>query len=144
TETKDAYTAGHNYRVTVYALKLGEEMGLSSTQLKSIALGGLVHDVGKLYVPDYVLNKPGKLSTEERKLIENHPVDGYNMCKQIGFMLEELAIIRSHHEKWNGTGYPDQLAGEEIPLVARVIAVADVYDALTSSRSYRKAMSHEE
>lgn len=143
TEMKDAYTAGHNYRVTVYALKLGEEMGLSSTQLKSIALGGLVHDVGKLHVPDYVLNKPGKLEPDERKLIENHPLDGYNMCRQLGFMLEELAIIRSHHEKWDGTGYPDRLAGEAIPLVARVTAVADVYDALTSSRSYRKAMTHE-
>ena len=144
TETKDAYTAGHNYRVTVYALKLGEELGLSSTQLKSIAQGGLVHDVGKLHIPDYVLNKPGKLTDSERKLIEKHPVDGYNMCKQVGFMIEELAIIRSHHERWNGTGYPDQLVGEDIPLVARVTAVADVYDALTSSRSYRTAMSHEQ
>jgi len=143
TETKDAYTAGHNYRVTVYALKLGEEMGLSSSQLKSIAQGGLVHDVGKIFIPDYVLNKPGKLTDEERKLIEKHPLDGYNMCKQIGFMLEELAIIRSHHEKWNGSGYPDQLSGETIPLVARVTAVADVFDALTSSRSYRKAMTLE-
>lgn len=143
TETKDAYTAGHNYRVTVYALKLGEEMGLSSSQLKSIAQGGLVHDVGKIFIPDYVLNKPDKLTDEERKLIEKHPLDGYNMCKQIGFMLEELAIIRSHHEKWNGSGYPDQLSGETIPLVARVTAVADVFDALTSSRSYRKAMTLE-
>ncbi|MCR8660000.1 HD-GYP domain-containing protein [Paenibacillus endoradicis] len=143
TETKDAYTAGHNYRVTVYALKLGEELGLSSSQLRSIAQGGLVHDVGKLHIPDYVLNKPGKLTDSERQLIEKHPVDGYNMCKQVGFMIEELAIIRSHHEKWNGTGYPDHLVGEDIPLVARVTAVADVYDALTSSRSYRKAMSHE-
>src|SRR5690606_21799888 len=84
-----------------------------------------------------------KLEPDERKLIENHPLDGYNMCRQLGFMLEELAIIRSHHEKWDGTGYPDRLAGEAIPLVARVTAVADVYDALTSSRSYRKAMTHE-
>jgi len=143
TESKDAYTAGHNYRVTVYALKLGEELGLSSAQLRSIAQGGLVHDVGKLHIPDYVLNKPGKLTDSERQLIEKHPVDGYNMCKRVGFMIEELAIIRSHHEKWNGTGYPDRLVGEDIPLVARVTAVADVYDALTSSRSYRKAMSHE-
>ncbi|MEK4251626.1 HD-GYP domain-containing protein [Paenibacillus sp. FSL W7-1287] len=143
TEAKDAYTAGHNYRVTVYALKLGEEMGLSSSQLKSIAQGGLVHDVGKIFIPDYVLNKPGKLTDDERRLIEKHPLDGYNMCRQIGFMIEELAIIRSHHEKWNGTGYPDKLSGESIPLVARVTAIADVFDALTSSRSYRRAMSLE-
>jgi len=142
TETKDEYTAGHNYRVTIYALMLGEELGLSSAQLKSIAQGGLIHDVGKIHVPDYVLNKTGKLTPVERKIIEQHPVNGYNMCKQLGFMLEELAIIRSHHEKWDGSGYPDHLAGEGIPLVARVVAVADVYDALTSSRSYRKAMSH--
>lgn len=144
TEAKDAYTAGHNYRVTIYALMLGEELGLSSAQLKSIAQGGLIHDVGKIHIPDDVLNKKDKLTAFERKIIEQHPVSGYNMCRQLGFMLEELAIIRSHHEKWDGTGYPDQLAGEAIPLVARVVAVADVYDALTSSRSYRKAMTHHE
>jgi HD-GYP domain-containing protein (c-di-GMP phosphodiesterase class II) len=77
-------------------------------------------------------------------IIERHPVDGYNLCKRLGFMPEELSIIRSHHEKWDGSGYPDRLKGEDIPFLARIIAVADVYDALTSSRSYRKAMSHEE
>ncbi|MDQ6423191.1 HD-GYP domain-containing protein [Paenibacillus sp. LHD-117] len=144
TEAKDAYTAGHNYRVALYALKLGEELGLSLSQLRAIAQGGLVHDIGKLAIPDGILNKPGKLTDEERVVIETHPVSGYDMCKRLGFMLEELAVIRSHHEKWNGSGYPDKLAGEDIPLVARITAVADVYDALTSSRSYRKAMTHEE
>jgi putative nucleotidyltransferase with HDIG domain len=144
TEAKDAYTAGHNYRVAMYALKLGEELGLSLTKLRAIAQGGLVHDIGKLSIPDGILNKPGKLSDEERVVIEAHPVSGYDMCKRLGFMIDELAVIRSHHEKWNGSGYPDKLAGEDIPLVARITAVADVYDALTSSRSYRKAMSHEE
>ncbi|MHA6482300.1 HD-GYP domain-containing protein [Paenibacillus sp. strain BS8-2] len=144
TEAKDAYTAGHNYRVAMYALKLGEELGLSLSKLRAIAQGGLVHDIGKLSIPDGILNKPGKLSDEERTVIETHPVSGYDMCKRLGFMIDELAVIRSHHEKWNGSGYPDRLAGEEIPLVARITAVADVYDALTSSRSYRKAMSHEE
>ncbi|REK74365.1 HD-GYP domain-containing protein [Paenibacillus paeoniae] len=144
TEAKDSYTAGHNYRVALYALKLGEEMGLSSSQLRAIAQGGIVHDIGKLYIPDGILNKPGKLSEEERSVIESHPVSGYNVCKRLGFMVEELSVIRSHHEKWNGSGYPDRLSGEEIPLVARITAVADVYDALTSSRSYRQAMTHEE
>lgn len=144
TEAKDAYTAGHNYRVAMYALKLGEELGLSLSQLRAIAQGGLVHDIGKLAIPDGILNKPGKLSEEERVIIEAHPVSGYDMCKRLGFMIDELAVIRSHHEKWNGSGYPDRLSGEDIPLVARITAVADVYDALTSSRSYRKAMSHEE
>ncbi|MCR2804195.1 HD-GYP domain-containing protein [Paenibacillus soyae] len=144
TEAKDSYTAGHNYRVALYALKLGEEMGLSSSQLRAIAQGGLVHDVGKLYIPDGILNKPGKLTDEERSVIEAHPVSGFDVCKRLGFMTEELAVIRSHHERWNGSGYPDGLSGESIPLVARITAVADVYDALTSSRSYRSAMSHEE
>ncbi|MFD0589563.1 HD-GYP domain-containing protein [Paenibacillus sp. GCM10027627] len=144
TEAKDSYTAGHNYRVALYALKLGEEMGLSSSQLRAIAQGGLVHDIGKLYIPDGILNKPGKLNDEERAIIESHPVSGFDVCKRLGFMVEELAVIRSHHEKWNGSGYPDRLSGEDIPLVARITAVADVYDALTSSRSYRQAMSQDE
>ncbi|MBB3112210.1 putative nucleotidyltransferase with HDIG domain [Paenibacillus phyllosphaerae] len=144
TEVRDAYTAGHNMRVALYALRLAEEMGRSTEELRAIAQGGVVHDVGKIKVPDAVLNKPGKLSPEERSLIERHPVWGYDVCKQLGFFPDELSIIRSHHEKWDGTGYPDRLAGERIPLLARIAAVADVYDALTSSRSYRKAMSHDE
>ncbi|QHT59196.1 HD-GYP domain-containing protein [Paenibacillus lycopersici] len=144
TEAKDEYTAGHNNRVALYALRLGEEMGLSKDRLRAIAQGGVVHDVGKLKVPDTILNKAGKLTPEERRVIEQHPVSGYDMCKQLGFLGDELAVIRSHHEKWDGTGYPDRLRGEEIPLLARIAAVADVYDALTSSRSYRQAMSHEE
>ncbi|WP_246096543.1 HD-GYP domain-containing protein [Paenibacillus sinopodophylli] len=143
TEARDSYTAGHNYRVALYALKLGEELSLCSEELRAIAQGGLVHDVGKLRIPDTILNKPGKLTPEERLIIEVHPVSGYDLCKRLGFMPEELSVVRSHHEKWDGSGYPDQLAGEEIPLLARVTAIADVYDALTSSRSYRKAMTHE-
>lgn len=143
TERRDAYTAGHNYRVALYALRLGERMGLNAEQLRAIALGGIVHDVGKLKVPDSILNKPGKLTPFERDVIERHPMAGYDVCKRLGFMKEELAIIRNHHEKWDGTGYPDRLKHDHIPLLARVTAVADVYDALTSSRSYRQAMSHE-
>lgn len=143
TEAKDSYTAGHNYRVALYALKLGEELGLSPGDLKAIAQGGLVHDIGKLRISDHILNKPGKLTQEERLIIEEHPVSGYDLCKRLGFMPEELTVIRSHHERWDGSGYPDRLSGEQIPLLARITAVADVYDALTSSRSYRKAMSHQ-
>lgn len=143
TETRDAYTAGHNYRVALYAIQLGEELGLNPDQLRAIAQGGIVHDIGKLIVPDNILNKPGKLTPEEREVIEKHPVTGFNLCRRLGFMQEELAVIRSHHERWDGSGYPDSLSGENIPLLARVTAVADVYDALTSSRSYRAALSHE-
>ena len=144
TEARDAYTAGHNYRVARYALKLGEELKLPLAQLQAIMQGGLVHDVGKLSIPNQILNKPGKLTPEERAIIEEHPVAGYEICKRLGFMIEELSIIRSHHEKFNGTGYPDRLQGQEIPLLARITAIADVYDALTSTRSYRKAMTQEE
>ncbi|MEK3883454.1 HD-GYP domain-containing protein [Paenibacillus sp. PL2-23] len=144
TEAKDAYTAGHNYRVALYAVKLGEEMGLPSSQLRAIAQGALVHDIGKLYIPDGILNKPGRLTESERAMMEAHPMTGFDLCKRLGFMTEELAVVRSHHERWNGSGYPDRLHGESIPLVARIAAIADVYDALTSSRSYRAALSHEE
>ena len=144
TEARDAYTAGHNLRVALYALRLAEELKLNKDQLRAIAQGGVVHDVGKLKVPDSILNKPGKLTAEERSVMEFHPVSGYDMCKRLGFLNEELSVIRSHHEKWDGTGYPDQLSSENIPLLARITAIADVYDALTSSRSYRLAMSHDE
>jgi HD-GYP domain-containing protein (c-di-GMP phosphodiesterase class II) len=142
TESKDTYTAGHNFRVTMYALKIGEELRLRPEQLRALAQGTIVHDVGKISIPDSILNNPGKLTLEERKVIETHPVKGFDMCKNLGFMKEELGIIRSHHEKWDGSGYPDGLKGEQIPLLARIVAVADVYDALTSNRSYRQAWSH--
>ncbi|MEX1028822.1 MAG: HD-GYP domain-containing protein [Paenibacillaceae bacterium] len=144
TETKDSYTSGHNLRVTMYALKLATELNIQPEQLRALAQGTIVHDVGKISVPDAVLNKPGPLTNEERSIIEQHPVKGYETCKTLGFMMDELNIIRSHHEKWDGTGYPDQLKGEDIPLLARIVAVADVYDAITSNRSYRRAWSHQE
>jgi putative nucleotidyltransferase with HDIG domain len=143
TEKKDLYTAGHNLRVTLYALKLAEEMGLRPDRQRALAQGTIIHDVGKIEVPDAVLNKPGKLTDEERAIIELHPVKGYEMCRELGFMKDELEIIRGHHERWDGRGYPDRLEGERIPLLARIVAVADVYDALTSHRAYRKAMTHE-
>jgi putative nucleotidyltransferase with HDIG domain len=142
-EEKDTYTVGHTFRVTMYALKLAEEMNLNPEQLRAIAQGTLVHDVGKIHIPDAILNKPGKLTNEERELIEKHSIYGYKMCRNLGFMKEELNIIRSHHEKWDGSGYPDKLKEEEIPFLARIVAVADVYDALTSERAYRKAWTHQ-
>ena len=144
TEEKDGYTAGHNYRVALYALKLGERMGLGSSELLAIGQGGIIHDVGKLNIPEAILLKPSSLTPEERTIIESHPVHGYELCRKLGFMREELSIIRSHHERWDGTGYPDRLQGSEIPLLARITAVADVYDALTSTRAYRTAMTHQQ
>jgi len=144
TEMRDPYTAGHSYRVTVMALRMGQAMGLAPGQLRALAQAGLVHDVGKLRLPDHILNKPGPLTPEERRIIEEHPVTGYEICSRLGFMPEELEVIRHHHERWDGTGYPDGLKGEEIPLLARILAVADVYDALTSRRAYREPWSHEQ
>lgn len=143
TETKDEYTAGHNYRVAMYGLQLAQAMKLNAEQLRALARGGLIHDVGKIQIPSEILNKPGKLDADERTVIEQHPVIGYEMCKYIGFMTEELSVIRHHHEKWDGTGYPDKLRGTEISLLARILAIADVYDALTSRRSYREPWPQE-
>jgi len=144
TESRDPYTAGHNFRVAMYALRLAEELGVPPERMRALAMGAIVHDVGKINIPDSILNKPGKLTEDERAVIETHTLKGYEMCRNLGFMKEELEIIRSHHERWNGTGYPDGLKGEQIPLLARITAVADVYDALTSTRAYRQAWSHEE
>ncbi|MBO9607195.1 MAG: HD-GYP domain-containing protein, partial [Paenibacillaceae bacterium] len=143
TETKDEYTAGHNYRVAMYGLQLARAMNLNAELVRALARGGLIHDVGKIQIPSEILNKPGKLDADERNVIEQHPVIAYEMCKYIGFMAEELSVIRHHHEKWDGTGYPDKLKGTEISLLARIVAIADVYDALTSRRSYREPWSQE-
>jgi HD-GYP domain-containing protein (c-di-GMP phosphodiesterase class II) len=144
TEQHDAYTAGHNHRVAVVAVQIGQHMGLSPEKLRALAQGGIVHDLGKLNIPGEILNKPGKLEADERALIETHPMQGYNLAKRWGFMPEELDIIRYHHERWDGTGYPDKLAAEHIPLLARITSIADVYDALTSERAYRKPWSYEQ
>lgn len=143
TETHDHYTAGHSYRVAVEALRIGQAMGLGPEQLRALAQGGIVHDIGKMEIPAHILNKPGRLTAAERALVEQHPVRGYEVCKRLGFLPDELGIIRHHHEKWDGSGYPDGLRGEDIPLLARVLAIADVYDALTSERSYRQPWTHE-
>lgn len=144
TEARDPYTAGHSLRVAMNAVRLGEAMGLSGDKLRALAQGGVVHDVGKIEIPDAILNKPGPLTPEERAIVQQHPVTGYRMCSRLGFMKDELDIVRYHHERWDGRGYPDGLAGERIPLLARVLAVVDVYDALTSARSYRGPWTHEQ
>jgi HD-GYP domain-containing protein (c-di-GMP phosphodiesterase class II) len=143
TESKDTYTAGHNFRVTMYAMRLAEYMNVGPEQLRALAQGSIIHDVGKINIPDHILNKPGALTDEEREIIQQHPIKGYDMCKSLGFMIDELNVIRHHHERWDGRGYPDQLVGEAIPRLARIVAIADVYDALTSNRAYRKAWTHD-
>ncbi len=143
TETRDQYTAGHNLRVAFYALELAKHFRLESQKLKAIFRGSIVHDIGKIGIPDALLNKPGALTVEERQIVEAHPQIGYDMCAPLGFSTDELSVILFHHEKWDGTGYPQGLKEEKIPLVARIVTLADIYDALTSDRAYRDSWSHE-
>ena len=143
TEARDPYTAGHMQRVAAMAVAIGKELGLPPEALRVLAQAGVVHDVGKIEVPDSVLNKKGPLDAEERALIETHPVVGERIARTLGLNRQELEVIRHHHERWDGSGYPDRLAGEAIPLLARVTSVADVYDAMSSARAYRPAWSPE-
>ncbi|HEX6971931.1 MAG TPA: HD-GYP domain-containing protein, partial [Limnochordia bacterium] len=126
------------------AVRIGEEMGLGPEALRALAQGGLLHDIGKIHVSDAILNKPGPLTPEEQAIIQRHPEDGYAMARGLGTLTAELDVIRYHHERWDGSGYPRGLRGEKIPLLARVLAVADVYDALTSHRAYRPAWSEQQ
>ncbi len=140
-EKRDAYTGKHAERVTAYGLEIARQMKLPITDTPGIGFGFLLHDVGKLAIPDAILYKPEALNDSERTLMAQHPVIGAELVAQIGFLREAVEIIRSHHERWDGTGYPDRLRGEAIPLAARVFAVADVLDALTTVRPYRPASS---
>jgi HD-GYP domain-containing protein (c-di-GMP phosphodiesterase class II) len=144
TEARDPYTAGHMYRVAQSAFDLGRSLKLPPEDLRVLAQGGIIHDVGKMQVPDEILNKPGPLTKEERKAIEYHSVAGYELCARMGFMAPELAVIRSHHERLDGKGYPDRLTTQQIPLLVKILSVADVYDALTSARAYRPAWSEKD
>jgi len=142
-DAKDQYTHQHILRVQRYAVAAAKHLGLTGSELEAINTGALLHDIGKLGVPEYVLLKPGRLTDEEFAKIKQHPEIGAAILDPVEFPWPVLPVVRSHHEKWDGTGYPDSLAGEDIPRTARILAVADVYDALTSSRSYRKAWTHE-
>ena len=140
-ESSDQYTHGHCSRVADYATLVARQMNLSEDQLTTIRLGAYLHDLGKVRVPHEVLNKPGKLTPEEFEIIKNHPVWGLELLAAVEFPWDIKPIIRWHHEKYDGSGYPDRLRGEEIPLSAQIICIVDVYDALTTNRSYRAAMT---
>ena len=142
-DLRDRETEGHTQRVTRMTIDLAEAMGIRPTDLIHIRRGALLHDIGKMGVPDNILLKPDKLNEEEWEHMRMHAVYAYNLLSNIGYLRDALDIPYCHHEKWNGTGYPRGLKGEEIPLAARIFAVADVYDALTSDRPYRKGWSHE-
>lgn len=143
-EAKDHYTHGHSARVAELSVRLGLRIGLAPESLRALARGAYLHDVGKIAIPDAVLNKPGRLDDAERAWIETHPATGADMVRGTPSLAETVAVIRHHHERIDGGGYPDGLSGADIPLVARVCAVADVWDALTSDRAYRAAMTPEQ
>jgi putative nucleotidyltransferase with HDIG domain len=136
-EARDAYTGKHAERVAVYGIEIARAVGLPRPEGAETQFGFLLHDIGKVAMPDAILFKPGALTTEERALMARHPVVGAEIVDGIEFLSEAAKVVRSHHERWDGTGYPDGLTAEEIPLAARVFAVADVLDALTTDRPYR-------
>jgi putative nucleotidyltransferase with HDIG domain len=141
-ESKDRYTQGHCERVAFFACVLAESAGFNSRSLFWFRIGALLHDIGKIIVPTEVLNKPGKLTEEEWAIMKRHPEAGLELVADIDFPGDISAIIRNHHERWDGTGYPDGLKGDDIPFAARILCVADVYDALTTTRSYRPGLTH--
>jgi putative nucleotidyltransferase with HDIG domain len=143
-EAKDVYTSGHSQRVTEISEAIAEHLGLPRETIEKIRLAGLVHDIGKIGVRESVLNKPGSLSDEEFKHVRLHSQTGERILKPIVDDKEILKAVRHHHERYDGWGYPDGLQGEQIPRLARIIAVADTFDAMTSERSYRKALTKEE
>lgn len=139
-EAKDPYTDGHCDRLAKYSVALGERLGLHQDLRVALRRGGLIHDIGKLAVPDSILLKPGPLTPEERKIMEQHTVIGEGICAPLRSFRNVLPIIRHHHEKQDGSGYPDGLKGEQIPLTARILQIADIYDALSTDRPFRKAL----
>jgi putative nucleotidyltransferase with HDIG domain len=143
-EARDAYTRGHSKRVTELSVDIGQRLGLRGDKLRKLVWGAELHDIGKIGIPDYIMQKPGALTPDERGLIEQHPAIGWEIVRKLNSLQEVLEIVRHHHERIDGNGYPDGLGGENIPLSARIVAVADVWDALTSDRAYRPAWSREE
>jgi putative nucleotidyltransferase with HDIG domain len=140
-DLRDRETEDHSQRVANLSVRLAERMGVEGERLENLRRGALLHDIGKIGVPDSILLKAGKLTPEEREIMERHPVHGKAFMEQIGFLKPAMEIPYSHHEKWDGSGYPQGLKGEQIPLAARIFAIVDVWDAITTDRPYRKAMS---
>jgi len=141
-DLRDSKTAGHSRRVTGYCLEIAQAMGCNAEQLKSISRGVFLHDIGKFGVPDAILRKPAKLTEEERAIMETHVRLGYDLVCRITFLANSAELVLTHHERYDGTGYPQGLRGDEIPLSARIFAVADTLDAMTSDRPYRRALPY--
>lgn len=143
-ETRDLETHGHSERVVTYSLRLGREYGLDASRMKALEFGSLLHDIGKIGVPDLILRKPAKLTEEEWVLMREHPTHGQQILRGIEFLEGAARVVAQHHEKWDGSGYPLGLRSEEIDLCARIFAVADAFDAMTSDRVYRKGKPYKD
>ncbi|MDA2920181.1 response regulator [Desulfobacterota bacterium AH_259_B03_O07] len=143
-DLRECETGYHSYRVTKYALILAKKMGVADSDLAVIAKGALLHDIGKIGIPDNILLKPEKLTEQEMEIMRRHPYYGYKLLKKIKFLEQEAEIVVSHHENYDGTGYPEKISGKEIPLGARIFSIVDTLDAMTTSRSYSQAISFEE
>lgn len=141
-EARDPYTEGHCERLSRYASDLGRRLGLDEESVVALDRGGFLHDLGKIAIPDNILKKGADLTPAEWKIMQQHPIIGERICKPLRSLRAVLPIIRHHHEHWNGSGYPDGLRGEDIPLLARILQVVDVYDALRTARPYKPAHSH--
>jgi HD-GYP domain-containing protein (c-di-GMP phosphodiesterase class II) len=142
-DAKDPYTRGHAERVAALAVEIGRELDLAPDALHALQYGGILHDIGKIGIPDAILAKTGALAPGEMALVKDHPRIGAEIVAGVSFLAASLPAIRSHHERWDGTGYPDRLAGEAIPLVARIVNVADTWDACTSRRPYQEPLAPE-
>ena len=140
-EAKDPYTRGHSDRVSEYSVLIGKKLGLSDKDLKTLQIGGLFHDIGKIGIPDSILLKEDKLTDDEYSQIKNHPTIGAHILQNATIFKDIIPIVKHHHEKYDGNGYPGRLKGEEIPFMARITTVADTFDAMTSKRSYRNPLS---
>lgn len=143
-EAKSTYTCGHSSRVAELSLALAKGMGLSVGEQEMIHIGGHLHDIGKIGIPDAILNKPGKLTDKEFAIMRQHPEIGSNIVSKVKALRSIAGIVRHHHERFDGTGYPDGLYGEEISLEARIVAVADAFDAMNTIRTYRSALSFDQ
>ncbi len=143
-DSKHNMKNGHSERLVAYAEQLGESLGFREEDLQELRIASWLHDIGKIGVPESILLKPGPLNAEERRIMQEHPVIGENICKPLKSLRRILPVIRHHHEKMDGSGYPDGLRGEAIPLKARILQIADIYDALTTNRPYRGALPPEE
>jgi ribonuclease P protein subunit RPR2 len=143
-ESKDRYLKGHSARVALHTTEIAQALGMAPEMVAIVRRGAMLHDLGKLSIMDTILRKPERLTAEEFTIIKSHPMVGAKILEPLRFLARETCAVRHHHERWDGTGYPDGLGGEDIPMAARVVTVADVFDAITSNRPYRTALALEE